>query len=172
MRARTLWLLVCLLFWPVTARAETAYLPLIGSRFLPHTVTWATVTKVVDGDTVWIDLDKDGRGDAKVRYLGIDTPETYFGVECYGPEAKERNRELVGGQRVALQRDVSDLDCWDRLLRYVYLGDGTWVNGDLVREGYARVTIYAPDDRYEAALYALQERARGENAGGWAACGW
>ena len=56
--------LVIFLLWPVTARAETIYLPLVG-----------------------------------VRYLGIDTPETYFGVECYGPEAKERNRELVGYQR-------------------------------------------------------------------------
>lgn len=55
--------LVIFLLWPVTARAETIYLPLVG-----------------------------------VRYLGIDTPETYFGVECYGPEAKERNRELVGNQ--------------------------------------------------------------------------
>ena len=158
-----------LLLCPLTARV---YLPLVGVRFLAHSVTWATVTKIVDGDTVWVDLDGDALGDYKVRYLGIDTPETYFGVECYGPEAKERNRELVGGQRVALQRDTSDVDRWDRLLRYVYLGDGTWINGALVREGYALVTIYPPDDRYEVALEALQERAVAENAGGWGACGW
>ena len=104
-RLRSLWLLACLLLCPLPARAETVYLPLVGNRFLPFTVTWATVTKIVDGDTVWVDFDGDGLGDAKVRYLGIDTPETYFGVECYGPEAKERNRELVDSQRVALQRD-------------------------------------------------------------------
>lgn len=58
-------------------------------RFLAHTVTWATATRVVDGDTIWLALDGDGSGDARVRYLGIDTPDTHFAVECYGPEAKE-----------------------------------------------------------------------------------
>ena len=60
-------------------------------------VAWATVTEVAGGGAMGADLDGEGSGDAKVRYLGIDTPETYFGVECYGPEAKQRNREMVGG---------------------------------------------------------------------------
>jgi len=126
-----------------------------------------TVTNVVDGDTIWVDLDGDLVSDEKVRYIGVDTPEVYFGVECYGPEASQRNRELVEGQKVALERDISDRDRYDRLLRYVYLSDGTWVNGVLVEEGYARVTIYEPDDRYEDVLYAREERARSENLGGW-----
>ena len=73
---------------------------------------------------------------------------------------------------MALERDVSDRDRYDRLLRYVYLSDGTWVNGVLVREGYAQVTIYEPDSRYAGALYGLQDQAIMEQAGGWAACGW
>lgn len=161
---------------PVTARAQAVYLPLVGTRFLPHSLVWVTATKVVDGDTIWPDLDADTVGDVTVRYLGIDTAETY---ECYGPEATLFNHKLVGGQRVALQREVSDVDRYDRLLRHVYLKWGypartayLWVNGHLVRMGYARVAIYAPDDRYEVALEALQEEARGRNAGGWGMCGW
>jgi micrococcal nuclease len=141
--------------------------------FFDRPVTWATVTKVIDGDTVWVDLSGDGAGDAKVRYIGIDTPETTFGHhDCYGDEATARNTALIGGRSVAMEKDVSETDRYGRLLRYVYLGDGTWINGVLVREGYARVTIYAPDRRYEVQLYALQALAQAEHAGGWGACGW
>jgi len=168
--------LALLALLPGAARAEgpyRAYLPLTGRMFFERPVTWATVTKVIDGDTVWVDLDGDGAGDAKVRYIGIDTPETTFGKhDCYGAEATERNLTLVGGRRVALERDVSETDDYERLLRYLYLGDGTWINGVLVREGYAKVTIYPPDRRYEVQLYALQAQAQADHAGGWGACGW
>ena len=106
----------------------------------------------------------------KVRYIGIDTPER---GECYWGEARDRNREPVGGeQRVALERDVSEFHSWNRLLRHVYLADGTWVNGTLVREGYARMSTYPPDDRYVVMLYTLERQARTEQVGGWAQCGW
>jgi micrococcal nuclease len=168
--------LCALLTAPRPARAEgpyRAYLPLAGATFFERPVTWATVTKIIDGDTVWVDLNGDGTGDNKVRYIGIDTPETTFGKhDCYGAEATERNRALCAGQRVALEKDVSEVDRYDRLLRYVYLADGTWINGVLVREGYARVTIYPPDRHYEAALFALQDTARAQGVGGWGACGW
>jgi len=121
--------LALLALLPGAARAEgpyRAYLPLTGRMFFERPVTWATVTKVIDGDTVWVDLDGDGAGDAKVRYIGIDTPETTFGKhDCYGAEATERNRTLVGGRRVALEKDVSETDDYEGLLRYVYLVDGT-----------------------------------------------
>ncbi len=162
--------LAFLAMWPQTALADAPqmYLPFVGRIFFDRPVTWATVTKIVDGDTIWVDLDGDGAGDAKVRYLAINTPETTFGKhECYGAEATERNRALCAGQLVALERDVSDTDSYDRLLRYVYTVRGEWVNGQLVREGYARVTIYPPDRRYEAALYCLQVLARDAGAGAW-----
>lgn len=174
-RARSIeWLLLallCAILCPV-AHADSVYLPLVGRYFFDRPMTWATVTYVWDGDTFDIDTDGDGLTDDRVRPIGIDTPEVSFGVECYGPEAKTRAKELLDGQRVALERDVSDRDDWDRLLRYVYLPHGQWINGTLVREGFARVTIYPPDDRYSVALYALEDLAIAEGAGGWAACGW
>jgi len=175
-RSSGLFLLVLLavlsLMVPSALRADTVYLPLTARVFFDRPVTWATVRAIVDGDTVWVDVDGDGIQDVKVRYIGVDTPEIHFGTDCYGPEATARNRELVDGRLVALERDVSDTDRYDRLLRYIYLPDGTWVNGVLVGEGYAKAKRYAPDTRYAAALERLQEAARAERAGGWAACGW
>ena len=55
-------------------------------RLLAHSASWATVTKIVDGDTVWVDLDGDATGHAKGRYLGIDTPQIHFAVAAHGPE--------------------------------------------------------------------------------------
>lgn len=173
-RAAIIAALTTLLLCPMPTQADTfyAYLPDVVRIRFDVPVTWATVSKIVDGDTVWVDFDGDGLGDDKVRYIGIDTPETYFGVECYGPEAKQRNAALVADQRVALERDLSDVDRYGRLLRYVYLGDGTWVNGTLVRQGYALVATYKPDTRYETALRQLQATAIVEGAGGWTLCGW
>src|SRR3990167_1293984 len=78
------------------------------------------VVKVIDGDTIEID------GGARVRYIGIDTPETVSptsAIECYGKESSNKNRELVEGKTVRLEKDVSEIDKYGRLLRYVYVGD-------------------------------------------------
>ena len=67
---------------------------------------------------------------------------------------------------------MSEFDNWNRLLRHVYLADGTWVNGALVREGYARMSTYPPDDRYAGVLYTLEGQAATQQIGGWGECGW
>ena len=90
-------------------------------------------------------------GQHRVRYIGINTPETVHptrGEEPYGREASARNKALVSGERVYLEKDVSETDQYGRLLRYVWLGDGTMVNATLVAEGYAQVATYPPDVRY------------------------
>ena len=153
----------------VPLRADTAYLPLVRHGFFAEGMHWATVVGVSDGDTISVNLDGCPIEGIKVRYIGIDTPER---GECYWGEARDRNRELVDRQRVALERDVSEFDSWNRLLRHVYLADGTWVNGRLVREGYALVTTYPPDDRYAVVLYTLEAQARAAQVGGWADRGW
>lgn len=99
----------------------------------------------------------------RIRPTGIDTPER---GECYYTEATEATRRLVGSQPVLLKRDMSKWDSWRRLLRHVYTQEGCWVNGALVREGYAWVTIYPPDDHYMARLYWLEAQAIAKNAGG------
>ena len=132
--------------------------------------TWAfkeaLVVRVIDGDTVELE-----NGD-RVRYLGIDTPETVHPdkpIECYGPEATERNKELVEGKVVSLLQDGPDRDGYDRLLRYVFV-DGTFVNGDLVWGGYAFARSYGDVPLFSQTLVQLERSAREGERGLWKAC--
>jgi len=127
----------------------------------------ARVVNIVDGDT--IDVLLDGR-QYRVRYIGVDTPETVHptrGVEPGGIEASNRNKQLVGGKTVYLERDVSETDRYGRLLRYVWLDEGTMVNALLVEEGYAQVATYPPDVRYQERFLELQRQARNARVGLW-----
>jgi len=121
------------------------------------------VINVIDGDTIKIE------GDRVVRYIGIDTPETVHPskpVQCYGKEASDKNKELVAGKEVKLEKDVSETDKYGRLLRYVWLGD-TLVNEYLVREGYAQSSSYPPDVKYQDRFVEAQRQAREEKKGLW-----
>ncbi|MEA1872263.1 MAG: thermonuclease family protein [Chloroflexota bacterium] len=118
----------------------------------------ALVTSVIDGDTVEL---ADGR---RVRYLGIDTPEQ---GEYYAEEAIARNKELVEGKTVELQRGDRDQDEYGRLLRYVYV-DGVFVNAELIAQGYAKAYIFDPDDRYSQILVQLEQYAKMRERGLWA----
>jgi micrococcal nuclease len=129
----------------------------------------AWVVDVVDGDTIRVDR---GRGAVeRLRYIGIDTPETVhpeIPVEPWGPEASAANAGLVAGREVLLERDVSERDRFDRLLRYVWVQtpDG-WrmVNAELVALGLAEVHAYAPDTRHHDYLRAVEAAARRDGAG-------
>lgn len=135
-----------------------------------ETVT-AQVIDVIDGDTIAVLFD-DGTVE-RVRYIGVDTPETVHprrGVDCYGPEASARNKELVSGVRVFLEKDVSERDRYGRLLRYVWLEDGTFVGAQLVADGYAQVVTYPPDVRWVDLYRELQRVAREEGRGLWGGC--
>jgi len=99
------------------------------------------VIGIVDGDT--IDVDIDGQP-YRIRYIGVDTPER--GQPGYA-EAKEANAALVSGKKVTLERDISELDRYGRLLRYVYLDD-VMVNATLVEKGYAVPMNIPPDGKY------------------------
>lgn len=127
----------------------------------------ATVARVIDGDTIELG---DGR---KLRYIGIDTPETrhpQVGVECFGAEAAERNVELVAGKTIQMEKDISESDRYGRLLRYVYVGE-VMVNAQLVQEGYAHAVAYPPDVKHQEVFTALEDAARAESRGLWgAAC--
>ncbi|MBM3156888.1 MAG: thermonuclease family protein [Chloroflexi bacterium] len=127
---------------------------------VPVTEGQVRVVRVIDGDTIEI------AGGERVRYIGIDTPETYPQVEPYGAEAKAKNIELVEGKLVTLERDVSYTDKYDRLLRYVYV-DGLFVNGELVRLGYAEAVPYPPDTRYQWQLELLEAEAKAAARGIW-----
>ena len=130
----------------------------------------ARVVRVVDGDTIVIDR---GLGDERVRYIGIDTPESVkpdTPVEFMAREASAANEALVAGREIVLERDVSDTDQYDRLLRYAWLreGDGwVFVNLELLRRGYAQVATYPPDVRWTDTFLAAQREARDAGLGLW-----
>lgn len=125
-----------------------------------------TVTRVIDGDTIEI------AGGERVRYIGIDTPETVNPnkpVQCFGVEASNKNKELVEGKIVRLEKDTTDRDKYRRLLRYVYVGD-TFVNLELVKQGFAHSYFYPPDTKYQDQIIVAQQEAENSKNGLWTAC--
>lgn len=138
-------------------------------------VVEARVTRVIDGDTIEVTFAADWwltPSTYKVRYIGIDTPETVHPskpVECFGWQASAKNSALVAGKVVGLEKDVSETDRYGRLLRYVWVGD-TLVNDYLVRHGYARVYTYPPDVKYAHRFVEAEREARENNRGLWATC--
>lgn len=123
----------------------------------------ALVVRVFDGDTIELK-----NGDV-VRYIGIDTPEGGSSPKCFATEATARNRQLVEGVVVTLEKDVSETDQFGRLLRYVYV-EGALINELLVREGYARVLTIPPDSRHQQTFFAAEQLARLTGVGLWSAC--
>jgi endonuclease YncB( thermonuclease family) len=122
----------------------------------------ATVDWVYDGDTVAVSIDGE---EYDVRYIGVDTPER---EEPFYEEAKDYNIDLTKGEEVILVKDVSDTDQYGRLLRYVYLEDGTFVNAEIIRDGWARLITFPPDVSNADYFRELQEEAREEGVGMWA----
>lgn len=123
-----------------------------------------TVQRVVDGDTVELSTGE------KVRLIGVDTPETVkpnTPVQPYGKEASEFSKQLLTGQKVKLKFDVEPYDKYKRLLAYMYLQDGTFVNEKLVRDGYARIMTIPPNVAYADLFLEAEREARENNKGLW-----
>lgn len=130
-----------------------------------------SVVSVSDGDT--IDAIIDGRRQ-RVRLIGVDTPETKDPrrpVQCFGEAASRfTTRQLLGKNvRLAADPEGDDRDKYDRLLRYVYLPDGTLFNARLIEEGYAFAYTIFPYEKLEE-FRALERAAREANRGLWAGC--
>jgi micrococcal nuclease len=148
---------------------ETSALSEVDQRIL----TKATVKHVVDGDTIQLETGE------KVRYVGIDTPETKHpkkSVQCFGREASAKNKELVEGREILMEKDISNTDRYGRLLRYIYLpnpdatDEAIFVNEYLVEQGYAHLLTYPPDVKYDKMLKDAQTIAREEKRGLWGHC--
>lgn len=122
----------------------------------------AQVVGVMDGDTIKVSIDGQVYS---LRYIGVDAPEV---SQPFGSQATAKNRELVGGKRVTLERDVSQTDKYDRLLRYVWLGE-MMVNAELVRTGYASAATFPPDVKHQSLFATLQREASSSGRGLWAA---
>ena len=154
---------------PVAPAPTVTLPPAATGSPTPSGLQQALVVRVVDGDTIDVLI---GGEQLRLRYIGIDTPETVDPrrpTGCFGKEASARNRELVEGKTVELEKDVSETDRYGRLLRYVWL-EGGMVNARLVEEGYATAATFPPDVRYAERFAALQAQARDQGRGLWGAC--
>jgi micrococcal nuclease len=131
----------------------------------------ARVVRVVDGDTILVSA---GGREERVRYIGVDTPESVkpgTPVQCFAKRASAYNKRLVAGRTVRLVQDVEARDRYGRLLAYVYREpDGLFVNAELARGGYARTLTIPPNVAYAARFRALAAEARDAGRGLWRAC--
>lgn len=140
----------------------------------------AKVVRVVDGDTIVVDR---GRGEEKIRFVLVNTPETKHpkkGVEFYGKEASDFTKNALSNKTVYLQKDVSETDKYGRLLRYIWLERPTsnepsneevrtkCFNAILLAGGYANVSTFPPDLQYVDLFRQIEREAREKNLGLWA----
>lgn len=127
------------------------------------------VSKVVDGDTFWVD-DGSEKG-VKIRLIGIDAPESRNVFKkkkgYFGPESKAYLKDLLENQLVRLEYDVDSLDQYGRTLAYVFLSDGTFINAELVKNGFAVVMTIPPNFKYVDEFVSLQREAREASRGLW-----
>lgn len=136
------------------------------------------VARVVDGDTLKL------AGGERVRLIGIDTPEVHYSeklardarrsgrdiaaIQELGRKASDFTKKLCEGKNVRLEYDAVKRDRYGRLLAYVYLEDGTFVNAKIIEEGYAQVYTIPPNVRYAERFLQLQREAREKRKGLWA----
>lgn len=139
---------------------------------------YASVARVVDGDTLKL---SDAR---RVRLIGVDTPEVHYSekllrdakrtnkdvrtIQAMGKRASQFTKQLCEGKRVRLESDVTKFDKYKRTLAYVYLEDGTFVNAEIIKEGYAQVMTIPPNIKYADYFLKLQREARDARSGLWA----
>lgn len=138
------------------------------------TFTEAKVTKVVDGDTIWVEIDKKTY---KVRLIGINCPEYTKEIEPYGKEATDYTYENLNGKTVYLMSDVTDTDDYDRLLRYVWTQKIEEIteeniskylfNAKLVQEGLAYSNYYKPNITLQSYLENYEKKAKESKKGMW-----
>ena len=145
-------------------RPKPATEPESRSPLIPAAAKRSRVTDVADGDTV----DLAGLGSS--RLIGIDTPEVYFGAECFGAEASAfTKRWLAPGTVVYYLRGAERRDSFDRDLVYIWLEGGTFFNALLARQGYAVPLTIEPNDRFESLFERLARAAEAARRGLWAA---
>ncbi len=177
MRRRRTRLVLLVAALVVVVAARVGYDWLFREDSAPLTAGPCEVVRVVDGDTVIVRQqtkppDPPSVHEARVRLLGIDTPETVkpnSPVEPWGPEATEFTKRLTAEGNLRLELDKRRIDRYGRSLAYVFVGDKL-LNEELVRAGLARVSVYPGDSAtMERRLRAAEEEARKAERGIWSA---
>lgn len=126
------------------------------------------VTKVVDGDTLWVDING---VNTKIRLIGVNTPETVSPskpVECYGPEASNYTKSMLDGKYVGLEADSSqgDVDIYGRALRYVYINHQNF-NFLLIANGYGFEYTFNTPYKYQSNFKSIEVEAKTNLRGLW-----
>lgn len=133
------------------------------------------VARVVDGDTVVLtdlslgQIDRQ-TGGWRARLIGIDTPEVFGTVGCFGHEASNFTRSALLGHTVLVDYDIDTTDRFGRALVYIWEPDGSFFNARLAAEGYAYQLTIPPDVRYADLFGRLVAQARDRNLGLWRGC--
>lgn len=128
------------------------------------------VLSVVDGDTIKVDID--GKTET-LRLIGLDTPETLDPrkpVQCFATEASNKAKEILTDKNVRLEADPTqgERDIYDRLLRYIFLEDGTFYNKLMIEEGYAHEYTYQSNPyKYQLEFIDAENQARQAERGLW-----
>lgn len=128
------------------------------------------VTRVVDGDTIKVQM---GDNIETLRLIGMDTPETVDPrklVQCFGKEASNKAKEMLDGKKVRLEADITqgERDKYQRLLRYVFLEDGTFFNKFMIEQGYAHEYTYESNPyKYQVEFKEASKKAREGSLGLW-----
>ncbi len=128
------------------------------------------VTKIIDGDT--IDIDINGKME-RIRLIGIDTPEIVDPrkpVQCFGIEASKKAKEVLSNKKVLIESDPTqgDKDKYGRLLRYIFLEDGTSLNKTMILEGFAHEYTYKTPYKYQSEYKEAEKKSREGGKGLWA----
>jgi micrococcal nuclease len=139
------------------------------SAFANTAKGFVKVKRVVDGDT-FVAEDGTPKG-LKIRLIGVDAPESHASehkvVGYYGAEAKAFLTEYLQGKSVRLEYDVTKLDKYHRTLAYVYMPDGTFLNAELIKRGYATTLTIPPNVKFAGTFVQLQRAARNKKQGLW-----
>jgi len=141
----------------------------------PSDAQEAFVASVTDGDTIVLRGINFGEvhaatGGRKTRLIGVDTPEVFGGVECYGASASAFTKEQLENRTVLVTFDVERIDRFGRALAYVWNADGVFFNAKLAFEGYAQQLTVPPNVRYVELFSQLVREARENNRGLWGGC--
>ena len=139
---------------------------IINAESKPSTGSLHYCSYVIDGDTIIVIID---RKKEKVRLIGVDTPEKdgpYTKEEPFNKEASDFTKRLVKGKRVRLEYDWQKRDKYGRLLAYVYLEDGTFLNAELIKQGYGTLFRKFPF-KYRDNFIRYEQEARDNKRGLW-----
>lgn len=148
----------------ITLTPTRTLLPIDGISCLENLErTDAILYRVIDGDTIDVFI---GNEIFRVRYIGIDAPESTIQLDYFGPQSTTANINFVTGKQLILFKDVSETDKYDRLLRYVIAGD-IFVNRELVLQGFANSSSYPPDITCQDTFLAAERTALNNEAGFW-----